>query len=189
MKKHRPLLANSSSRGALNTKNWTKTEGTTISTGWAAEWTSKQTSQHHLLWLKLSAARFLTIAKSSGWGSTTSSAHDWTLLSIPDTHSYLGRRFPNAFFHIYVPQIPPVASHLDSPAQTALRYSLRARFVSAQQRFWSTCNFKPSELQPAWELHGKSPGTELNKCWKTGKVRNYEGWGEAGTADGFCSKK
>lgn len=88
--------------GTLNTKNWTKTEGTTISTGWAAQWTSKQTSQHHLLWLKLSAARFLKIANSSGWGSTTPSVHDWTLLSIPDNHSYLGRRFPNAVFtHVY----------------------------------------------------------------------------------------
>lgn len=189
MKKHGPLLANSSSRGALNTKNWIKTEKTTISTGWAAQWTSKQTSQHHLLWLKLSAARFLKITNSSGWGSTTSSVHDWTLLSIPDNHSYLGWRFPKSGnAHMCTPN--PTSSQTFGLSSTNCYMGLlRAWFVSALQRFWSTCNFKPAESQSAWELHGKSPGPELNKCWKTGKVRNDEGWGEAGTADGFCSKK
>lgn len=102
MKKHGPLLANSSSWGALNTRNWTKRGRTTISTGWVAQWTSKQTSQHHLLWLKLSAAHFLKMTNSSGWGNITSSVHGWTLLSIPDNHSYQGRRFPNAVFtHVH----------------------------------------------------------------------------------------
>lgn len=104
MKKHGSLLANSSSWSALNMKNWTKTKRTMISTGWAAQWTSKQTSQHHFLWLKLSAAHFLKITNSSGWGSTTSSVHDRTLLSIPDNHPYLRQRFPNAVFTYVYPK-------------------------------------------------------------------------------------
>jgi len=105
MEKHRPLLANSSSCGALNTKNWTKTEGTTSSTGRATQWMPKRTSQHHLLRLKLlSAAHFLKIANSSGWGRLTPPVHDRTLLSIPGDCSYLGRRFPNAVFRCAYPK-------------------------------------------------------------------------------------
>lgn len=188
MEKHRPVLANSLSCGALNTKNWTKREGTTTSPSRATQWTPTRTSQHHLLWSNLlSAARFLKIADSSGWGRMTSPVHDWTLLSIPGHCSYLGRRFPDAVFHVRTPN--PTGSQKFRFSSAKRLGLLRARFASAQQRFGSTCNFKPSESQPAWELHGKMPGPELNECWKTGKVRNDEGGGEAGTVDGFCSKK
>lgn len=187
MEKYRPLLTNSSSCGALNTKNWTKTEGTTTSKGWATPRTPKQTSQHHLLWLKqLSAVHFVKISDSSGWGSTISPVHDWTLLSTPGDGSHLGQRFPNAVFTCAYPKSHRQKFRFSS---TKLLGHLRAQFVSVQQRFGSTRNLKPSESQTAWELHGKILGPELNECWKTGKVRNDAGGGEAGTADGFCSKK
>lgn len=83
----------------------------------------------------------------------------------------------------------PIGSQKFRFSMTKLLGLLRVWFVSAQQRFGSTCNFKPSESQPAWELHEKTPGPDLNECWKTGKVRNDEGGGEVGTDDGFCSKK
>lgn len=169
MEKHRPVLANSSSCGALNTKNWTKREGTTTSPSRATQWTPTPTSQHHLLWSNLlSAARFLKIADSSGWGRMTSPVHDWTLLSIPGHCSYLGRRFPNAVFHVRTPN--PTGSQKFRFSSAKRLGLLRARFVSAQQRFGSTCNFKPSEAKPAWELHGKTA-----RSWIKWMLKNRKG--------------
>lgn len=62
----------------------------------ATQRTPKQTSQHHLLWLKLlSAACLLKIANSSGWGRPAPPVHDQIPLG---DRSYLGWRFTNAVF-------------------------------------------------------------------------------------------
>lgn len=80
-------------------------------------------------------------------------------------------------FYTCRPQTPLAAFVLGSPAQN--HWDTRA---------WcgDTCNFQPLGSQPAWGLRWKTPGPEFNECWKTGKVRNDEGGGEAGTVDGFC---